>query len=287
VASLLAFDDVTFHDVYKNNRLYTEVNASGYQIKAFALFSTNVRHAMVLDADVIPMTNLDVIFDDAAYVETGALFNPDFFMWEFMLWKGPFARTMFGMSPLKNTLLTMDSSLFVFDRERHWRGLHVAHALNLRHDITYRYVLGDKDTYWIALDMCGERWSLTDDISPGSLSVTNCEYGGGWRGHIQFCRGVLTHINEVDFMCVALRYLRDKELDESTLFTHTIKGYLRHAEKQGSKNLQVCDVNCETRPKHGESIIPFSDEQKKVMRIHLSHLINLENADKMTRTYDG
>ncbi len=180
---------------YRNVRDHSTVTGhwKGVQVKAFAARHTSFEEFLLCDADVTFLRNPLVVLGDRGYKDTGSYFFRDLAAWKF---KGlspssadkfsslPFfsARRawILGLLPQKVEMFPqewsyiyeadyprkpvheayMEAGALYFDRTRHRDTLDIVYRLNENHEETYRYVLGDKETWWIACCMCRKTFTM-------------------------------------------------------------------------------------------------------------------------------
>ena len=167
--------------------------------------------------------------------------------------------------------------------------------MNVSHERVYNYLLGDKDTYWIAMVLCGEEWYCTGQ-APGSLSIRGCDgYGSGWRCHVQQVDNVLTHINESDWLAYAYKQLYKSGQDASTLIPNIVEGYVRTSQKPvyrmvpPFRTYDTMNIPCDTQPWSKEDVvIPFTSKESKHIVDHLSTVIAFSRENEFTslETFD-
>jgi hypothetical protein len=165
----------------------------GVQVKAFAARYTSFDEFLLCDADVTFLRNPLRVFQDKRYMSTGAFFFRDLSAWKFKD-LGPSETNKFssrsffssrqswllGLLPKKVEMFPsewsyiyetdypsrpvheayMEAGAIYVDRSRHGDTLETAYRLNENHEETYRYVLGDKETWWIACCICGKPFAM-------------------------------------------------------------------------------------------------------------------------------
>jgi hypothetical protein len=148
--------DVTFHDVsgYYPERPVRELR--GWPIKSAALTKSKFRNALFLDADCFPRRNLEFLFSSAEYKQLGALFWPDHK--NHTMIEGAKIWHLTGLIYRGDT--EFEAGLFALDKERCWRELCLVHWMNVHSRFWYDYVLGDKDTFYLAWRKLGTGYFL-------------------------------------------------------------------------------------------------------------------------------
>lgn len=139
----------------------------GWQAKAWGIMFSKFREVLFLDADQLPQRDPAFLFDDQRYLETGAVFWPDF---EPMGWS--ITATAFEVAGLPVPQKTrkpewtcptdyepFESGQILIDKERHWQALELTAYINSHADFWYAeaardrhkwHVYGDKDTFYLA-----------------------------------------------------------------------------------------------------------------------------------------
>jgi len=99
---------------------------------------------MLLDADNIPERDPTFLFDSPQFLETGALFWPDFGR------LGP-DRLIWDLCGIEyRDEREVESGQIVIDKERCWKPLNFALWYNEHSDFYYNYIYGDKETFHLA-----------------------------------------------------------------------------------------------------------------------------------------
>ncbi|KAF9923341.1 hypothetical protein FBU30_006611 [Linnemannia zychae] len=156
----------------------------GWSAKPFALLVSSFSEAILMDSDVYYMVDPATMFDDFGYKETGTLYFYDRTLFpgaggDKKEWMESFLPTM-SNHPAKTRWFRlkgdheMESGVVVFNKKQHFLGLLAICKLNDLHErdqVTYRRTWGDKESFWIALEMIQERYSFI-------------RYGGGVIGNV-------------------------------------------------------------------------------------------------------
>jgi hypothetical protein len=148
--------DVTFRDatVFYPERPQRELR--GWPIKTAALMKSSFRHTIFIDADCFPHRNPEFVFDSDEYKLFGAMFWPDDKHHK-MVERAPIW-TLTGLSYRGDAEL--ETGFFAIDKQRCWRELCLTHWINVNSVFWYNYVLGDKDTFYLAWRKLGTRYFL-------------------------------------------------------------------------------------------------------------------------------
>jgi alpha 1,2-mannosyltransferase len=120
----------------------------GYRLKPFAILNSRFKEVLYLDADNICVKDPEELFETKEYAEHGALFWPDF-------WRTPKENPIWAITGSEAFgMKEQESGQIVIDKQRCWRELNLCQYFNVRSDIYYQLLLGDKDTFrfaWMAL----------------------------------------------------------------------------------------------------------------------------------------
>jgi Mannosyltransferase putative len=148
--------DVDFHDVmlFYPNRPQSELQ--GWPIKTAALVNSKLRHTLFLDADCFPLRNPEFLFSSDEYKRLGALFWPDTKYHKMI--EGAAIWSLTGLAYQGDK--EFDAGIFVIDKQRCWRELCLAQWMNTQCSFWYDYVLGDKDTFYLAWRKLGAKFFL-------------------------------------------------------------------------------------------------------------------------------
>jgi hypothetical protein len=148
--------DVTFHDVTAFYPERPQEELRGWPIKTAALMSSKLRHTLFLDADCFPLRNPVFLLSTDEYQNTGALFWPhmknQFMTSDAKIWD------LTGLSYQGDS--EFESGIVAIDKRRCWQELSLAHWMNANSSFWYNYVLGDKDTFYIAWRKLGAEYFL-------------------------------------------------------------------------------------------------------------------------------
>ena len=125
---------------------------NGWELKAFAVLHSPFAEVLSLDADCYPIRDPSVLFDDADYRQTGAVFWPD-------LWDAPpLDWSPFGLAP--SGRVSIESGQFLVHKRLCWRPLQLAWWYNDHSDWSYLHGYGDKHTFEVAWARCGQRYTM-------------------------------------------------------------------------------------------------------------------------------
>jgi alpha 1,2-mannosyltransferase len=128
---------------------------SSFAIKPYAIWRSQLREVLWIDADNAPLRDPEFLFDDPEYVAKGSLFWRDvtgperIAMWH---WDAPVWDT-FNVPP--NDSEEFESGQLLIDKARCWVQMALTIHFNSIPDVYHKMVYGDKDTFrfaWQNLD---------------------------------------------------------------------------------------------------------------------------------------
>ena len=186
-------NNITFKNVneYDNNLKHWK----GFQVKVFALYYSNFDEIILCDADVTFFKNPELIFEDNNYIRTGTYFFKDLEKWTFSNLtkenKNKFNSLNFFNQrknfikkllpnktdkfpkewnyiyevniptvPVKEAL--QESGVVFINKNIQNESLNHIFKLNDNHDETYKYVWGDKETFWLGCVMANKDYYFND-----------------------------------------------------------------------------------------------------------------------------
>ena len=163
------------HPIYfKNVQDYTQEDAhwKGYQIKAFVLKHTQLDEIILCDCDIVFGINPEIIFNDPHYIETGSFFFKDYLYHypkdktevnnriQFIQKLIPIQNAVFptewdyiytrSYNPKKHSWFYLESGVVFINKQLHNEVVDTLYELNDDWKETYKYVHGDKETFWLS-----------------------------------------------------------------------------------------------------------------------------------------
>lgn len=193
--TLNLFDNISFQNVlnYSNNPNHWK----GFQIKTFMLYHNKFKHVLLMDADTSFYKNPEFIFNNQNYINTGTYFFHDLPFWTFNLKNAiddknfippnkffsldffnkrkTFIKSLLPskphnfpslwnyiydsnppLNPVNEAL--QDSGVVFINRDLHKNSIEFIHYLNTYHKITYQFVAGDKETFWLGILMANNNY---------------------------------------------------------------------------------------------------------------------------------
>ncbi|OUM65259.1 glycosyltransferase family 71 protein [Piromyces sp. E2] len=179
---LRKYKDITVDDI---STYFDEptLNIEGWAIKPFAILASRFEEVILMDADVVYLYNPEELFENVNYKK-----KEQFFF-------------VIELSTLeKQTRHEMDSSTVVIYKIKTLLGLLATCKLNegdIRTDVVYKMVHGDKETFWMGFDMARQHYYLNSrscvvvgHVHPNSNKI--CGHIGQvvdnklyyWNGHL-------------------------------------------------------------------------------------------------------
>jgi len=185
--ALAHLGNVTFHDI--GDFTSDPQHWKGYQSKAFAAQHNTFDEFLLFDADVSFFQNPLIILQDPGYQATGTFLFRDQWRWRFRnlsdhprnkwesleYFKGrkAFLRDLFPQKPnyfppewdfffeeeIPRRAVPeayMEAGVIYMDRTRHRDSIEWNYKLNDNHKVTYEFMWGDKDTWWLGCCLCNK-----------------------------------------------------------------------------------------------------------------------------------
>lgn len=116
----------------------------GWEMNPYAIIHSPFREVIFLDADNIPLIDVEEMFGWEAYQKYGAVFWPDYgrLCESRSIWK------LLGIKYKDEP--EFESGQILVDKRRCWDELNLTMCLNENSDVYYQHVWGDKETYHMA-----------------------------------------------------------------------------------------------------------------------------------------
>jgi len=172
----------------------------GWFIKPFSIFFSSFEEVILIDADAVFLQNPDLLFSDPDYLLTGCLLYKDRTLenpegqQDFMTHMLPSISERIRLSRFFNqkTRFEIESGVVVVDKNEFFQSILLACRLNsLQERLFLRSkIYGDKETYWIAMEMLGQVYS----VSPHKVGLIGFLKTGDELG-VRVC-GNLLHIKD-------------------------------------------------------------------------------------------
>lgn len=117
-------------------------------LKPFSITNSRFREVLYLDADIVPVRDPSFLFDEPSYLQTGAIFWPDF-------WTTDKSNPIWTIIESKQyDTIEQDSGQILINKTKCWKELQLCLHFNVNFRHYYKILLGDKDTFkfaWQAL----------------------------------------------------------------------------------------------------------------------------------------
>lgn len=263
------FSNVSFHDIaevlHVNRQVYR-----GWQIKPWIISLSRFDEVILMDADVFFFEDPESLFDHPGYKETGAFFFCDLrhlypnnqqtlqrylnrrkFINSLVPHPSPCVpkdmHEIWGHNiptnkrPFVGDL--QESGCIAMDKKKHELSMEYIIELNENRAVTYKYVWGDKETFWMGCEMAGLPYHMNDQRAYG------LESGGKKLYVTQFVGDKLFYVQKAPF------FLNQNSL---AVFGNN-EGYRRAASKEEKTKINQAWELVKLRrklPSYGWPIIP-------------------------------
>ena len=168
---LLAPLGVKCVDAGKVRKKWPVRRLKGWELKPYAILRSAFREVLLLDADNVPVTNPEYLFETAEYGKTGAIFWPDY--GSGIAQKGRPIWKSCGLRVPREP--EFESGQIVLDKSRCWKALRLCQWFNENSDFYYHYIYGDKETFHLAFRKLKQPYSLIP-TPIHSLEKTMCQH---------------------------------------------------------------------------------------------------------------
>jgi hypothetical protein len=145
----------------------------GWELKCFSIMHSAFEEVLLLDADNCPVRDPAFLFEEVPYLQTGAIFWPDYTRLE------P-ERAVWAASGVEyRDEPEFESGQIVVDKRRCWKALNVAMHLNEYSDWWYRLVHGDKETFHLAWRKIGQDYAMPErGVEPLDCTMLQFDFAG-------------------------------------------------------------------------------------------------------------
>lgn len=130
------------------------IKLKGYEIKPYALLISSFEEIILIDADNIPLQNVEKLYDMELYKKSGAVFWPDYWT----NWYNPAIYEKLGVNSI-NGISDPESGQMVVNKQRCWAAINMTWFLNHHSYYFYKYCMGDKDTYRLGWVLTGTEYT--------------------------------------------------------------------------------------------------------------------------------
>ena len=141
----------------------------GWESKPYSILHAPWKEVLLLDADNVPVTNPEFLFDTPEFKETGAVFWPDYGRLERdrEIWE--VCGVSFRDEP------EFESGQILINKEKCWEALNLTMWINEHSDFYYWLIHGDKETYHMAWHMVNQPYSMVP-FPIHALHATMCQH---------------------------------------------------------------------------------------------------------------
>lgn len=169
--ALLAPLGVRCVDASKVRKTHPARHLHGWELKCFAILYSRFQQVLLLDADNMPVENPEFLFETAEFIETGAIFWPDY-----NRVGGQKTRKIWRSCglPLPREQ-EFETGQILLDKERCWSALRLTMWFNENSDFYYQYIHGDKETFHLAFRKLRQNYALVPHPIH-SLDATMCQH---------------------------------------------------------------------------------------------------------------
>ena len=129
---------------------------NGWELKPYSIIHSRFSEILFLDADNVPVTNPEFLFETTQFKTTGAIFWPDY-DYPRTAKKAAIWRSCGLREPRENEF---ETGQIVLDKRRCWRGLCLTMWFNEHSDFYYRYLYGDKEMFHMAFRKMRKSYSF-------------------------------------------------------------------------------------------------------------------------------
>lgn len=213
--SSLNLADIEFLDitnVFDDTTLKLSDGMSKWAIKPFALLASTFEEVILIDSDAIFLQPPEVILDThSGYLKTGTLFFHDrligkdayryrheFWRWEMKghrpsstFKKSRVMRENYGQEQDSGVVILNKGNLGVLMGLLHacWQNTYVVREL-----ITYQNTHGDKETYWMGMELSGVEYAFAEHY--GGIIGERVRNETVWPVRFDVCGSVIAHVDE-------------------------------------------------------------------------------------------
>lgn len=212
-----------------------ELQLAGWQIKPYALLLAPFEEVILADADVVFLQNPSLLLEDPEYLKSGALIYPDRTIassdsgrseWLEVNLPHPLSEKVLNSRMYKKTsFYEQESGVLVWNKRKNFIGLLAACKMNAkkeREKVTYKQFHGDKESFWIGLEMAEQSYTM---MQPTPGVIGSLEYEKGERKEL-VC-GTILHFDRGGWpLWFNGAIVQDKNVEEKLFvrnFTHYAK----------------------------------------------------------------
>jgi ADP-heptose:LPS heptosyltransferase len=141
----------------------------GWELKAYALLHSTFKEVLLLDADNVPVTNPELLFETSEFKKHGVILWPDLNALEpdHQRWK------IFGVAGGREP--EVESGQLVVDKARCWKPIALSWWYNDHSDFYHQHSEGDKETFHMAFRKLGHAYAMPEKL-PTTIKVGLCQH---------------------------------------------------------------------------------------------------------------
>ena len=152
---------VSFVDLSKSvlctEQAMTPEKLRGFQIKLAALCMTTAQRVLLMDADILWLSDPSRLMDECMCTYDALIFSD---IWHFENKKHERTSTttlLYDIHRLSSGIQEWESGVVYLDRAQLWPTISILHHICIKYDYYFSLAFGDKDLYHIALATCGAK----------------------------------------------------------------------------------------------------------------------------------
>ncbi|ORX50706.1 hypothetical protein BCR36DRAFT_583292 [Piromyces finnis] len=278
--TLSKFDNVYLTDIseFFDNNI---INLGGWAIKPFSVLASRFEEIILMDADAMYIRDPAILFEDEGYLEKGTIFFRDRTLfpgshngsrWLKSWMFDPLPDTKELRYWKEETSHEMESSTVVMNKTKNILGLLSVCKLNeqrIRDDVVYKYVQGDKETFWIGFDMARQPYNMlpVPSVLVGELNVGEAGDDPDERqicGHV----GHTTRDGKILFWNDSI--VKDKNNEKYNNILLRFDAYYVEDGEGEWPNLHCQNLNIEDKGKGnptGKDPLLFDEEEKRILNM--------------------
>ena len=196
VAMFNDIPDLVIHDIMDYIPGKDEQFFRGFQMKPLSLICSSFQHVLTMDADLVYLKNPESLFTSEIYEKNGCLFwhdrfkpihNPRYInnsravhLWYHLKIKHPSERLKHSNFWNGRSRNYQESGSVYIDKSRFPETLRNLYQLNIDYEFTYQFMHGDKETYWVAMEMTNRKENTC------FIDEQRAHFGGV-KGHLLHC----------------------------------------------------------------------------------------------------
>jgi len=197
----------------------TQKQIKGFMIKPFSLMITNFSEALLLDADNIPLIDVENLFNNPDYIKYHNIFWPDINYQSDECKKRmlPLGKDVYKSFNIDVPQKLTDSGQILININKCWDAICVSYFINYNYEIFYKLFFGDKDIYYVAFQLTKKFYNLN------KYSIIPCTNEGN----------NYTFVNSI---------IQRNPLDGSNAFIHRMFSKINN--NNYTKIIYIYDENC-------------------------------------------